>query len=131
MLGRARRKAAALDLELLVSATNTILLSRVTDDATGSAPVPPSPSGHRTRLPPPLYGNRGTNYAAGGDAMRQGTPYRQTFNNLEPNVYGNSNLPRYGGMSAGVKVGRQESGPVNASGYGVGKATGISGLNIR
>ena len=93
-------------------------------------PVPATPSGHRTRLPPPLYGNRGTNNAVGGNIIRQGTPLRPVLNNMDPNIYGNSNNPGYG-MSAGVKVGRQQNGPIGRNGIGVGRSTGVGGLNIR
>ena len=93
-------------------------------------PVPPTPSGHRTRLPPPLYGIRGTNSVVGGDTIRQGTPFRPALNNLDPNIYGNSNHTGYG-MSAGMKVGRQQNGPIGRNGIVVGGQSGAGGSNIR
>lgn len=93
--------------------------------------MPATPSGRQNRLPASLYGNHGAKTASGVDSLRQGTPHRQTFNNLDPNVYGNSNNPGYGGMSAGVKIGRQQNGLVSRNGIGVGRMSGVSGLNIR
>lgn len=92
--------------------------------------MPATPSGNRHRMP--FYGNNSTAMKTnvGGDAIRQGTPYRSALNNIDPNVYGNSNAAGYG-MSAGVKVGRQATGPISRSGYGAGNATGIPGLNMR
>lgn len=46
-----------------------------------------------------------------GDANRQGTPHRPALNNVDPNVYSNTINPGYG-MSAGVKMGRQQNGPI-------------------
>ncbi|KAK3707504.1 hypothetical protein LTR37_012146 [Vermiconidia calcicola] len=96
-----------------------------------SAPVPMTPSGHRTQLPPPLYGHRGVDNAVGGENLRQGTPYRQTLNVLYPNVYGNSNNPGYGGMSAGMKVGRAHNGPISHGGIGAGRPHNVNGLHVR
>ena len=63
--------------------------------------------------------------------LRQGTPLRPAFNNIDPSVYGNSNGAGYGGMSAGIKVGRQQNGPIGRNGMGGGRPTDIGGLNIR
>ncbi|KAK4543592.1 hypothetical protein LTR36_005487 [Oleoguttula mirabilis] len=105
--------------------------SRAGLQSSRSAPmVPATPSGHRARLP--LYGNNGTAMAKapiGGDAMRQGTPYRPALNGIDPNIYGKSNSAGYG-MSAGVKMGRQQQGPISRSGMGVSRASGIGGLSI-
>ena len=96
-----------------------------------SAPVPATPSGHRARLPPPLYGNHGSNNANGGAPLHQGTPFRSALNNLDPNIYRNNNNVGYGGMSAGVKVGRPSNGPISRNSLGAGRPTGMGGLNIR
>ena len=93
-----------------------------------SYPVPATPSGHRTRLPVPLCGDRGTNNATGGDNIRQGTPFRPPLNSLDPNIYGNSNHAGYG-MSAGIKVGRPQNGPIDRN--GVDRSNGVGGLNVR
>ncbi|TKA33678.1 hypothetical protein B0A50_00514 [Salinomyces thailandicus] len=77
-----------------------------------SAPIPMTPSGTRARLP--LYGTAGAAMAkppVGG----HGSPYRSALNDIDPNVYGGSNSAGYG-MSAGVKVGRQQGGPLGRSG---------------
>ena len=55
-----------------------------------------------------------------GNVSRHGTPCRPALNNVDPNVYGNSNNAGYG-MSAGVKVGRQPNGPISRSGMGIGR----------
>ena len=97
----------------------------------GSVPVTATPSGHRTRLPQPLYGNRGSNNADRGGTLQQGTPYRAALNSLDPNIYNNGANTNYGGMSAGIKVGRQQSGLVSRNGIGASRRQGVSGLNVR
>ncbi len=88
-----------------------------------------TPSGHRTRLPThSLYGNNNINDVR-GDTLHHGTPHRTTLNNMDPNVYGNSNNQRYGGMSAGVKVGRAQN--QNQPFHGVLGNGRPSGLNLR
>lgn len=66
----------------------------------------------------------------GGDANHHGTPYRSALNNIDPNLYGAGNSAGYG-MSAGVKVGRQQNGPISRSGMGMGRPSGMGGLNMR
>jgi len=66
----------------------------------------------------------------GADTLRHGTPYRPVFGNLDPNVYGHVNNAGYG-MSAGIKVGRQPDGPLNRSGYDVGRSTSVGGYHAR
>lgn len=98
----------------------------------GSAPVPPTPSGHRSRLP--FFGNNGMamgGSAFGGEGTRQATPYRPALGNLDQNVYGHTNGAGCGSMSAGVKAGRQPDGPINRSGYAVGRPMGIGGYQVR
>ena len=106
-----------------------------TDLALGNnAPnVPATHSGHRTRLPAaPLYASRSGPINAvggGGEGLRQGTPYRQPLQNMEPNVYGTGHGGfgyGGGGMSAGVKVGRQHSGQ-NGIGMGMGRPGRVGG----
>jgi hypothetical protein len=83
---------------------------------------------HRTRLPQPLYGNDYAAPDARGDTLHRGTPLRLALNNLDPNVYANNNQQRYGGMSAGVKVGRPQQ---NQPYHGVIGAGRPNGLNLR
>lgn len=79
-----------------------------------------------------MYANRGSNnHGLGGEAVRQSTPYRQAFNNLDPNVYGNSNRPGYVGMGSGVKVGRPHATPGGYGAVGSGRMNGYVGLNVR
>lgn len=65
------------------------------------------------------------------DDIRQGTPYRQPLQTMDPNIYGNLDTHGYRGMSAGVKVGRQQSGPMGRSGVGMGRPGGIGGFTMR
>ena len=71
----------------------------------------------------------GTN-AINGEPLRQGTPFRQPLGAIDPNIYGNSNAAGYG-MSAGVKVGRQQNGPISRSGIGIGKFYAVDRSNVR
>jgi len=68
-------------------------------------------------------------HATGGDSVRRSTGYRPALNDLDPNIYGNFNAGY--GMSAGVKVGRQQDGPINRSGYGVGRVGGVGEYHAR
>ncbi|KAK5115659.1 hypothetical protein LTR85_009830 [Meristemomyces frigidus] len=105
--------------------------SRAGLQSSRSAPVvPATPSGHRARLP--LYGNNGTAMGktpVGGDLPRQGTSYRPALNGIDPNVYGKSNSAGYG-LSGGMKIGRQQQGPISRTGMGAGRPSGIGGLSI-
>lgn len=96
----------------------------------GSAPVTATPSGHRTRLPGLMYGNNVINNNLADQTVHQATPHRSALHSLNPNIYGNSHNPTYGGLGTGVKVGRQQHGLIGRSGYGGGRTTGVSGLNI-
>ncbi|GAB1735863.1 hypothetical protein NU219Hw_g5199t2 [Hortaea werneckii] len=89
--------------------------------------VPSTPSGTRQRLP--LYGANGTVMSQGQHGgFQPGTAYRNTLHDLDPNVYGNSNGVGHG-FSAGMKVGRQQNGPVNRS--GIASATGFGRPIVR
>lgn len=102
----------------------------------GAPPVPATPSNHRTRLPDyDQHGHVPNHHAAGAGALRQGTPYRQPLQNVDPNIYGNHDVHGYRGMSAGVKVGRQQqnhqNGPMSRSGMGVGRPGGVGRFSLR
>ncbi|KAK5165552.1 uncharacterized protein LTR77_009081 [Saxophila tyrrhenica] len=106
-----------------------VVVGEVVDDNKGSRsnPIPMTPSGTRTRLPQALYGNENFNsHTYQGESLHYGTP-RTQLKNLDPNVYGNSNSQRYGGMSAGMKVGR----PQNQIYHGAVGGGRPSGLNMR
>lgn len=98
-----------------------------TDRDEDSAPqhVPATPSGHRTRLPQPLYGNFATNNMFGADNPRGGSPYRQTASR-DQNLHGAYNHG-HGGMSAGVKVGRQASGLLARNSATLPRNAGVGG----
>lgn len=93
--------------------------------------MPATPLGHRTRLPHLLYDDRGTGHVAGGDGLAQGTPRRPGLNTLSPNIFANSNGVGYGGLSAGVKVRRQQNGPIGCDGISGGRPAGVGSLNYR
>jgi hypothetical protein len=76
-----------------------------------------------------FYANRATN-RVGGDGYHQPTPRRSAFNNIDPNIYGHANQS-YSGMSAGVKVPRQQTGSINRNGVAMGRAGRVGMLNIR
>ena len=124
--GRIRHKTLAYILR--VSISFCIVRSPESDKSVESAPVPGTPSGQRTRMSN-FYTNRAPN-AVGGDGYHQPTPQRSAFNNMDPNIYGHADHS-YGGMSAGVKVPRQQAGPINRNGVGMGRPGGVGGLNIR
>lgn len=67
------------------------------------------------------------------DGFRQGTPYRQPLQSMDPNLYGTHNVHGYRGMSSGFKVGRQQSASMAGKGVGVGmgRTPGMSALGLR
>lgn len=66
----------------------------------------------------------------GGPPFHAGTPFRQPLSNVDPNAYGNVMNSNYG-MSAGVKIGRQQAGSISRSGLGMGRSNDIGGMGIR
>ena len=53
------------------------------------------------------------------------------LNNIDPNIYGSRHPQGYGGMSAGMKVGRPDNGLINRNGYAGGRPNGVGGSSIR
>ncbi|KAH9845015.1 chiasma assembly [Teratosphaeria destructans] len=99
-----------------------------------SAPVPSTPSVHRAPLP--LHVNNGTvigtrrlHSNATEYQHPQGTFRGPVLSQIDPNVYGNSTATGYG-MSAGVKVGRQQGGPIGRNGLGASSHGEYGGLGI-
>lgn len=112
------------------SKSATVCIAALSTDSriAGSMPqVPATPSNHRTSLP--VYVGSGPTHPTGGESLRQGTP-RQPLQSVNPNIYGGHyDACGYRGMSAGVKVGRQQNGPMSRSGVavGMGRPGGMSG----
>ncbi|GAB7361598.1 hypothetical protein MBLNU230_g1650t1 [Neophaeotheca triangularis] len=63
----------------------------------------------------------------GGDHSRRGTPHRGPLSNLDANIQSNGN----GGMSAGYKAGRQQSGPFGRSEHQLPHQNRYGSLNVR
>lgn len=88
----------------------------------GTFLVPPAPTHNRQRFA--THHNSGNSMMGSmrginpleSDYSRQGTPFRQPLGNLNPNVQGSGGNGFGQGMSAGLKMGRQQSGPYARSG---------------
>lgn len=83
-----------------------------------------------SRMSPRTAGVGGRNTTIGGEQLYQGTPQRQSLSSLNPHVYNNRINMAYG-MSAGVKVGRQQDGPIQRPGVSGSRSGLVGGLHTR